>query len=226
MKGHALAKRKVYKLVVYICKLMIYMKNITENEMRFILTVCKNPKRAYNANTLSKVLGISRMGCLKIAKKLEKGKIVRVNPLGRAKFFRVDLRTEYVRNYVSFLLKREAEQAGAYVRVWVHELREKITKAQLIVLFGSVLTKGNEANDIDVLFVTRQNDFEKLKKEVEKINQISPKRVHPVYQSFQDLKENIQKQDPVILNIIRGIVVSGTEAFVEVMQDESYEREG
>ena len=197
------------------------MKDITNNEMRFILTVFKNPKTKYNANNLSKVLGISSMGCLNIAKKLEKEKIISFRQLGKAKFFSIEPEKDYVKDYISFLLKREAEQSIPYIRVWINDLRKKITRAEIIILFGSVLTKWDNANDIDVLLVTKQKDFEKLKKEVENINLISNKKLHPVYQTLQDLKENIKKQDPVILNIIRGIVVQGSEKLVEVMIKES-----
>ncbi len=196
------------------------MKNITNNEMKFILTIFKNPKIKYNSNNISKVLGISRMGCLKIAKRLEKEKIITSKQLGKAKFFSLDLNKNYVKDYISFLLKREAEQSTPYLRVWINELRNKITNAEIIILFGSVLKKEKEANDIDVMFVTAQKDCEKLKKEVEKVNLINPKRIHPLYQALKDLKSNINKNDPPILNVIRGIVIRGAETLVEVIKDE------
>jgi len=197
------------------------MKHITDNEMKLMLTIFKNPRIEYNSNNISKVLGISRMGCLKIAKKLERERIIILKQMGKAKFFSLDLSKDYVKNYVSFLLKREAEQSTSYVRVWVNELRNKITKAKIIILFGSVLKKEKEANDIDVMFVTTQKNFEKLKKEVESINLISYKRIHPLYQGLQDLKDNLRKNDPVILNVINGIIVSGAEELVELIKDES-----
>ena len=197
------------------------MKHITDNEMKLMLTIFKNPRIEYNSNNISKVLGISRMGCLKIAKKLERERIIILKQMGKAKFFSLDLSKDYVKNYVSFLLKIEAEQSTSYVRVWVNELRNKITKAKIIILFGSVLKKEKEANDIDVMFVTTQKNFEKLKKEVESINLISYKRIHPLYQGLQDLKDNLRKNDPVILNVINGIIVSGAEELVELIKDES-----
>ncbi len=196
------------------------MKNITDNEMKFILTIFKNPKMKYNSSNLSKVLEISRMGCLKISKKLEKEDIIILKELGKAKFFSLNLSKEYVQNYISFLLKREAEQSTAYVKVWINELRNKITKASIIILFGSVLTKGREAKDIDVMFVTTQKNFEKLKEEIEEIKLISNKEIHPVYQLVDDLKNNLNKNDSVIINIIKGIVITGTEEFVELIKNE------
>ena len=44
---------------------------------------------------------------------------------------------------LKFLLKREAEQVPAYVKVWIKELR-KIKNADIAILFGSVLRKKEE----------------------------------------------------------------------------------
>ena len=49
------------------------MKDITNNEMLFVLSIFKSPEKEYNANNMAKHLGISPMGALKIAKRLEKG---------------------------------------------------------------------------------------------------------------------------------------------------------
>jgi len=52
------------------------MKGITDNEMRFVLGIFKSPELEYNANSISKLIGISSMGALKIAKRLEKENIL------------------------------------------------------------------------------------------------------------------------------------------------------
>lgn len=197
------------------------MKEITDNEIRFILTIFKNPKVRFNANNMSKILDISRMGCLKISKKLEKEGIINLKQLGKARFFSLNLNKDYVKHYVSFLLKREAEKAAPYLKIWINDLKEKITKAEIIILFGSVLKKGSDANDIDVMFVTTQKDFEKLKKEIEEMDIISNKKIHPVYQSIKDLKENIKKGDAVVLNVLKGVIVKGAEDIVEMIKGES-----
>ncbi len=194
------------------------MKDMTKNEMEFVLAIFKNPDRQYNANSLSKILKISSMGALKIAKKLEKEGLISHKKLGKAKFYSINFVNDYSRDYIVFLLKMEAEHNVPYIKMWVNELKSKIKNADIIILFGSVLKKGNMANDIDVLLVTNEKDFPKLKKEVEKITLLNNKELHPVYQSIKDLENNIKRNDPVILNVIKGVVVLGAEKLIKLVK--------
>ena len=62
------------------------MRNITNNEMLFVLSILKNPEVEYNANSIAKQIGISRMGALKIGKKLEKENVLISRELGNDRF--------------------------------------------------------------------------------------------------------------------------------------------
>ena len=71
---------------------------------------------------------------------------------------------------------------------------------------------------MDILLVTGQKKFEKLKEEINNINKISEKNIHPIYQSIKDLKNNIENQDKIILGAIKGIVISGHEKLIGVLK--------
>ena len=193
------------------------MKDITDNEMAFVLSIFKSPEVEYNANSIAKLIGMSSMGALKIAKRLEKENIVVSRELGKAKFYKLNLDSEYVKDYVKFLLKREGEQAHPYVKVWLHEI-EKLKSADSAILFGSVLRKYREAGDIDTVLITDEKRFPKLKKEVEEVNQVNAKRLHPIYQSKADFVKNVSKGDSVLLSAIKGIVVFGGDLIIEAMR--------
>ncbi len=192
------------------------MKDITKNEMLFILNILKSPEKEYNANNMAQQLGISPMGALKIAKRLEKENILKSKQIGKARIYKINMKNNYAKEYLEFLLKREAEQAPAYIKVWVKELN-KIKNADIAILFGSVLRK-KEANDVDVLFVTNQKRFSKLKKELEKINLINIKKLHPMYQSKKDVKANIKKEDKALLSAIKGIVAFGQDKLINLIE--------
>lgn len=194
------------------------MENITNNEMLFVLSIFKNPEREFNASNLAKHLKISSMGSLKIARKLEKERILTSRELGKAKFYKLDYNNDYVKQYVKFLLNRESEQSHPYVKVFIREIK-KIKNADVAILFGSVLRKHKDSKDVDVLLVTDQKKFAKLKKEVEKINLINIKKLHPIYQTINDLEENIKKQDKPILNAIKGIIVFGENILINLFEE-------
>ncbi|MFH1209327.1 MAG: nucleotidyltransferase domain-containing protein [archaeon] len=193
------------------------MKDITNNEVGFVLTILKNPENEFNANNIAKHLKISSMGALKIAKRLEKENILISKKLGKARFYKINFNNDYAKQYIKFLLKRESEQSPPYIKRWINELK-KIKNSYSIILFGSVLKKQKEAGDIDALLLTDKKKFQNLKKEIEEINLINVKKIHPVYQTKEDLKENIKKQDKVILNAIKGIIVYGEDTIISLLE--------
>ncbi|MBI5003202.1 hypothetical protein HZC31_07490 [Candidatus Woesearchaeota archaeon] len=194
--------------------------DITEKEMQFMLLLFKNPEKEYNAHTIAKEITMSAMGALKIAKRLEKEHILTSKQLGKAIFYKLTVNNEYTQQYLTFLLKREAETSHPYIKRWIADIR-KIKSADVALLFGSVLRKHKGANDIDVLFITDQKRFEALKKEIEHINAMNPKKIHPVYQTRKDFTENIVKKDSIVLDALKGIIVCGEETLVKVMEDDA-----
>jgi len=184
---------------------------------KVVLTGYKNPEKEYNANNMAKHLGISSMGALKIARRLEKENIITSRELGKARFYKLNFSSEYVKKYIEFLLRRESEQSLPYVKRWINELK-KLKSTDAAVLFGSVLEKQKKANDIDVLLITDKKRFPKLKKEIEDINLVNTKKLHPLFQTGEDLRKNIQKQDKPILNAIKGVVVFGDEKIVNLLE--------
>ncbi len=193
------------------------MKEITPAEMNVVLTLVKSPEVIYNANSLSKVVGITPMGALKILKRLEQESIVKSRKIGKAITYKVNVEDSYARKYLSLILVREAQCANPQIKRWITELK-KIKNADVIVLFGSVLEKSHP-NDIDVLVITDQKRFPKLQQEIKELNEINIKKIHPMYQTYGDLVKNIKKRDKPILNAIKGIVVFGEEKFLEIYNE-------
>lgn len=193
------------------------MKNPQDNEMRFVLSILKNPEKEYNANNIAKYMGISAMGALKIARKLEKENVLSSKKIGRANIYKINFDNDYAKQYVKFMLRREVEHVKPYIKRWIREL-EKIKSAIAIILFGSILRKEKEAKDIDALIVVDKRGFEKVKKEVDDINILNEKKIHPVYQTKEDLQKHIKKENKVVLNAIKGIIVAGEDTIIKVLQ--------
>lgn len=193
------------------------MKEITQAEMNVVLILVKSPEVIYNANSLSKVIGITSMGTLKILKRLEQENIVKSKKIGKATTYKVNVEDSYAHKYLSLILIREAQSANPSVKRWITELK-KIKNADVIVLFGSVLEKPNP-NDIDVLLITNQKQFPKLQQEIKELNEINIKKIHPMYQTYQDIIKNIKKRDKPILNAIKGIIIIGEEKFQEIYNE-------
>ncbi|MBU4069596.1 MAG: hypothetical protein KJ646_01290 [Nanoarchaeota archaeon] len=187
------------------------------NEEKVVLRILKNCSVEYNANSISKVLGLTPMGSLKLLRRLEEQKIIILRRVSNIKFYNFNFENQYAKDYVSLILRKEADNCSAFVKRWVGEIR-KIGIAEGAIIFGSVLRDDKSARDIDVLFVVDKKNFGRLRKKIEKINTISEKKIHPVYQSGKDLLKNLKNRDKVVLEIIRGLVVSGEKKFVDLLE--------
>lgn len=193
------------------------MRDITNNEMGFLLCLFKNQETEYNANSISKLLGISAMGALKIAGRLLKERIVVSKELGKARFYKLNWDNDYVMGYIAFLLRREAEHSHPYIKMWIDELK-KLKSADAAILFGSVLKKHGEAGDIDSVLVTDEKRFATLKAEVYELDQLNAKKLHPVYQTKEDFIKNIKKGDKVLLDAVKRVTAFGEEVIVDLVR--------
>ncbi len=194
------------------------MNDITNNEMMFVLNMLKSPEISYNSNSMAKVLGISRMGALKIAGRLEKENIILSKELGKAKFYSLNLDSDYVSEYVKFLLKREAEHVHPYVKVWIEDIR-KVKSADAAILFGSVLKKHKEARDIDVMVIINQKNYRKVQKQISEIDALNTKKIHPMYQTKEDFIKNLKKEDKPLLSAIKGITALGEDVITDLINN-------
>lgn len=191
--------------------------DITRNEMLIVLSIFKSPEKEFNANSISKEMHITPMGALKILKRLDKENILSSKVAGKATFYRINFGSGYAREYLRFVLKREAEQSSPYVKRWVTEVR-KLKNADIAIIFGSVLKKEGKANDVDVLVATSQERFEKLKEEINELNKINEKEMHAVYQSPEDMEDNISRRDKVVISALKGIVAFGEEKLIGLVK--------
>ena len=95
---------------------------------------------------------------------------------------------------------------------------EKVKSALAIILFGSVIKKEKKAKDIDALVVIDKTGFENAKKEIGDINYFNDKKIHPIYQTRKDLQKHVNEGNKVILNALKGIVVTGEDVIIESLQ--------
>src|SRR3989338_1742405 len=193
------------------------MNDITKNEMGMVLRILKSPHTPSNANSIAKPMGISAMGALKIARRLEKEEILISKKMGHAQFFGLNLKSAYVRQYIKFLLMREARQAPPYVRAWLGDL-QRVKSADAAILYCSVLQRQKEGNDIDVLFILDSRRLSALQGEIDLINQVALKRIHPLFQTKEDFTRNIKKEDKPLLNVLKGVVAFGEDRIIEGLE--------
>ena len=191
---------------------------IPKNIKKILLYLLRNLD-LININQISKNLNISVGSAFKILKKLEESTIVTSQSLGNAKFYQINLNNKEAVKLCELLLLEEKRNLKSYSKLYSEEL-QKFQKAELIVLFGSILN-NKEFNDVDVLFIT--NKPKEVTKFCLNLSKIRTKPVVPLILKKEDLIKEIKNKKEVILDILkRGIIIKGESVFLEVIKNAKY----
>ena len=208
-----------YEPLVPISELIVHinMITLTETEGRVLLKLFKDFSQAYNSNSLSKEIGITPRGTLKILKKLKSNQMLKSKQLGKATFYKPNLDDEYVSKIIEILLIAEARDKAER---WIEEFKEIYNSSEIVLLFGSITKNPKEASDIDVIFVFKKRNYKNIADFVEKKNKILFRKIHEIPQTITDLKENLRNGNKAMIDAIKtGYVLHGSEKVVEVMRD-------
>jgi hypothetical protein len=182
--------------------------------MRFLLRNVE--KTGFNINQIAKSLKISVGSSFKILKGLEKDKIVTAQIIGNAVYYTLNLGNPETIKLCELLLLEEKRHLTGYAKLYAESIKE-FKKAELIILFGSILAK-KEFNDVDALFVTnRVKDVNGFCLEISKIR---TKPVVPLILKKEDLIKELRNRKEVIVAIIKeGIVLKGESIFIDVIRN-------
>lgn len=188
---------------------------MTPKEREVMLLLFKDFGSQYNANTLSQKIGLSRPGAMKILKNLKKQGLVISKQYGKAVFYKVNLDGEYAKQIIKTLLMGEVREKA---RRWLHEFKDFFEHLEIAVLFGSTVHDYNKANDVDLLLVLVQKKLEIVRKLINEKNRILLKPIHPLWQSPNDIVNNLALPDPVIVNALRfGYVLHGYDQLINAV---------
>jgi len=190
---------------------------IPKNTEKIVLFLLKNiDELGYNINQISKLNNISVGSAFKILKEFEKNKILLKKEINNASHYKLNLNNYETVKLCELLILGEKRNLKGYAKVYADEIL-KFEQADFIILFGSIL-KGNDFNDVDVLFVTNQvkkvNDF------CLEISKVRTKPVVPLILKKNDLIKEIRQKKESILDIVKkGVILKGESVFMEVIKN-------
>ncbi len=190
------------------------MIELTKKEQEALLLIYKNVTNFYNANSLSKELGITQVGTMKILKRFEKSGILISKKIGKSFVYKVNIEEEFVEKLIAFALINEA---GKFQR-WKDEFKGMHKKGRIILFYGSASRNYSQAKDIDVFLILEKKEIPGISKEIEKIQGVLPKKLHVIKATKEDLVRNIKDNNKSMIEIIKtGIVLYGYDDYMEVV---------
>ena len=186
----------------------------TAKIIRFLLR--NTEKTGHNINQIAKAIKISVGSAFKILKELEKNNIVSAQSMGNAHYYMLNLSNNETVKICELLLLEEKRCLTGYARLYGESL-QNFNKADLIMLFGSILT-NREFNDVDVLFVT--NNVKEVNKFCLELSKIRTKPVVPLILKKKDFTYELRNRKEAIMSIIKeGVILKGESTFVEVIKN-------
>lgn len=192
------------------------MVSLTRKEKETLLILFKDFTTFYNANSISKVLRISHVGAQKIFKRLLKENLLISKKIGKSIIYKPKLNDDYVRKLIAFLL---ADEANDFKR-WKEEFKALFKKDRIILMYGSAIKNYDAARDIDIIIVTKKEEYKEVTNILKEKQEVLPKKIHSIELTADDLLKNVKKKEEAILNIIKNaIVLYGQDNYVEIMKN-------
>jgi len=191
--------------------------NITKNTLKIIEFLLRNvDKPGFNVNQVAKNISISVGSAHEILQDLKKKGMIKSMDLGASIYYKLNLNSLDVIDICKMILRENKRTLPSIAKIYAEEI-EKFDKADIIILFGSILIKEN-FNDVDVLFIT--NKVKEVNLFCNEISKIRTKSVNPLIMTYDDIIKNIKIKQKVILEIInKGIVIKGEEKFMGALKN-------
>ena len=194
------------------------MAHLTENEKKALLILFKDFSSYYNANSLSKKIGISRVGAMKLLKKLENKKILAVQRIGKSLVYKINWRYDYAQDLISFVLSDEA----IHFERWKDEFKGLFKNDRIVMLHGSVLSDYNKARDIDLMVIREKGESGEINKAIRERQGFLPKKIHLIDLSKEEFLKNVKNKQEAITDIVKkSVVLYGQKIYVVLIKNVS-----
>ena len=193
------------------------MKMIPKNTSKVVRFLLRNTEKiGFNINQIAKSTKISVGSSFKILKELEKDKIVLSQNIGNAFYYNLNLNNSETVKLCELLLLEEKRHLTGYAKLYSESI-QKFEKAELIILFGSVLFK-KEFNDVDILFVT--NKYKEVNDFCLELSKIRAKPMVPLILKKEDLVKELRNKKEAMLSLIKnGVVLKGESVFIKIIKN-------
>lgn len=194
------------------------MISLTKKERGALLVLFKDYKGQHNSSSIGRLTGISRVGALKMLKRMENQELLKSEKIGNSIIYKPSLEEDYPRQLMSFVL---SDEANSFKR-WKEEFKGLFKKGRIVILFGSAVRNYSKANDIDVLAIIEKEDYKDVQDAIDERQQILPKKIHSLIMTKKDLIGNLKENQGAMREIVKtGVVLYGQETYVEAIRSVS-----
>ena len=191
-----------------------------ETVNKIMLVLLKDFTRTHTITSLAKELKMSRVGIWKILKRLKIEKYIIINPIGIGKtstsIIKINWNSALVEKALALYLTEESIKQHR----WRVNFAELETETEFVILYGSIISSPQQANDIDILGIVKKNKFIIIQKIIDKIQKTEQKKLHAINFTASEFKTELKNNNKAFIDgIKRGIILFGQENFVKFVKN-------
>ncbi len=170
--------------------------------------------------SLAKEIKMSRVGAWKAVKKLEAEKLVTVSTLGESKtsiqMVSLNWQNPLVEKYLALYLTEDALKQQR----WRSNFQELEGKLDFLIIFGSIINAPKEANDIDIISIVSDGNFQKIERILQKVQKTQSLKIHALNLTPEEFRLELGKSSGAFVEAVKkGVVLFGQEKFIEFMRN-------
>jgi len=186
---------------------------------KVLINLLKDFLGTHSVTSLANELSLSRVGMWKVLKKLESNKLITISTIGKGKtsasLIKLNWENQLLEKSLSLYLTEEAIKQ----RRWQVNFKELEDITSFVILYGSILSSPQQANDIDIVGITQKNNFLKLQNIIDKVQKTLSKKIHSINFVESEFKRELQKQNRAFIDATKkGIVLFGQDNFVKFIK--------
>ena len=189
---------------------------LTANKKKVLRLLCLN--KDLSVNEVAKECKITPNGAYKILKKLEKEEVLKVKEIANIKAYKLNFSDK--KTLLVLQLAFMSDNLSERIRLRAEDVAPLKEVTSICILFGSYITEKQKPGDLDALLVLEKKEFKQYKQIFSKVQDIVPIKIQDIIQTREDLKRNLLRNDPIVLEAVRnGIVLWGYETLAEVIKN-------
>src|SRR3989344_727129 len=153
------------------------MLTIKANEI--IKKLLKDFAAKHTVSSISKEIGMTRVGVWKILKKLESEKFIILSQISSGKTSAYIMSLNWDNPLVEKTLAVLLAEESIKNQRWLANFSELEKRVDFLIIYGSILTSSKEANDIDIISVlSNKKNFIEIEKIVSITQKTQLKKIH------------------------------------------------
>ena len=170
--------------------------------------------------SLAKETKMSRVGVWKILKKMEKDKLILLNPIGAGKTSTYIINLNWENPIIEKTLALALTEDALRQQRWLSNFTELENNTDFLILFGSILNQPKEANDIDILVITNKKSFKVIEEIIIRIQKTQIKKIHAINFTPAEFREELEKPNKAFIDALKkGVILFGQEKFIKFIKN-------